>query len=127
PGGIRSAIWVSEEVFRRLRIRSLQAAREATRPVSAQIYARLLLERQGVLSTTDGSAALFAGTGIGTLEGSDGVTRVIEQLAGLALPASLWESHILPARVRDYSPDMLDELLATGEVIWSGEKKLGDD
>ncbi len=53
--------------------------------------------------------------------------RVIEQLAGVGLPASLWESQILPARVRDYSPEMLDELLATGAVIWSGAKKLGED
>ncbi|MGU0044072.1 Lhr family ATP-dependent helicase [Escherichia coli] len=53
--------------------------------------------------------------------------RVIEQLAGVGLPASLWESQILPARVRDYSPEMLDELLATGAVIWSGQKKLGED
>ena len=48
--------------------------------------------------------------------------RVIEQLAGVGLPASLWESQILPARVRDYSSEMLDELLATGAVIWSGQK-----
>ena len=53
--------------------------------------------------------------------------RVIEQLAGVGLPASLWESQILPARVRDYSSEMLDELLATGAVIWSGQKKLGED
>lgn len=39
--------WISEENFRRLRLRSLQAAREATRPVSANIYTRLLLECQG--------------------------------------------------------------------------------
>ncbi|SQD04007.1 ATP-dependent helicase [Escherichia coli] len=37
------------------------------------------------------------------------------------------ESQILPARVRDYSSEMLDELLATGAVIWSGQKKLGED
>lgn len=126
-GAIQTTSWVNDEVFRRLRLRSLQAAREATRPVDAQIYARLLLERQGVIASTDGSPAMYANSSVGTLEGSDGVTRVIEQLAGLALPASLWESQILPARVRDYSPDMLDELLATGEVIWSGEKKMGDD
>lgn len=88
---LQQDIWVSDEVFRRLRLRSLQAAREATRPVAATTYARLLLERQGVL------------------------------------PASLWESQILPARVRDYSSEMLDELLATGAVIWSGQKKLGED
>lgn len=122
-----ASTWVNEDVFHRLRIRSLHAAREATRPVPAASYTRLLLERQGLLSPADGSLARLPATSAGTLEGSDGVTRVIEQLAGVGLPASLWESQILPARVRDYSPDMLDELLATGEVIWSGQKKMGDD
>lgn len=122
-----ASTWVNEDVFHRLRIRSLHAAREATRPVPAASYTRLLLERQGLLSSADGSLARLPATSAGTLEGSDGVTRVIEQLAGVGLPASLWESQILPARVRDYSPDMLDELLATGEVIWSGQKKMGDD
>lgn len=124
---LQQDIWVSDEVFRRLRLRSLQAAREATRPVAATTYARLLLERQGVLPATDDSPALFASTSPGVYEGVDGVMRVIEQLAGVGLPASLWESQILPARVRDYSSEMLDELLATGAVIWSGQKKLGED
>ncbi len=62
---LQQDIWVSDEVFRRLRLRSLQAAREATRPVAATTYARLLLERQGVLPATDGSPALFASTSPG--------------------------------------------------------------
>ena len=121
---LQQDIWVSDEVFRRLRLRSLQAAREATRPVAATTYARLLLERQGVLPATDGSPALFASTSPCVYEG-DG-DAVIEQLAGVGLPASLWESQIPPARVRDYSSEMLDELLATGAAIWSGQK-LGED
>ncbi|MCC8284531.1 ATP-dependent helicase [Escherichia fergusonii] len=119
--------WISEENFRRLRLRSLQAAREATRPVSANIYTRLLLECQGILPTTDGSAALFNQATQGIYEGTEGVVRVIEQLAGLGIPASLWESQIFPARVQDYSTEMLDELLATGVVVWSGQRKLGED
>lgn len=122
-----ASTWVNEEVFHRLRIRSLHAAREATRPVPATSYARLLLERQGIISPADGSPARLPACSGGMLEGSNAVTRVIEQLAGIGLSASLWESQIFPARVRDYSPDILDELLATGEVIWSGQKKLGDD
>ena len=31
---------------------------------------------------------------------------------------------MLPSRVRDYTPAMLDELTATGEVIWSGHGSL---
>ena len=45
---------------------------------------------------------------------------MIDQLAGVPIPASAVEPLVLGQRVRDYSPAMLDELLATGEVIWSG-------
>ena len=45
---------------------------------------------------------------------------VVDQLAGVPLPASAIESLVLAPRVRDYSPAMLDELLASGEVMWSG-------
>ena len=43
---------------------------------------------------------------------------VVEQLAGVPLPVSAWENQILPARVRDYAPALLDQLLATGSVLW---------
>jgi ATP-dependent Lhr-like helicase len=75
-----------------------------------------------LLAGSDGSPAFHSNLSGGVFEGVDGVLRVIEQLAGLGLPATLWESQILPARVRDYAPEMLDELLSTGEVIWSGQK-----
>jgi ATP-dependent Lhr-like helicase len=52
--------------------------------------------------------------------GVDGVYRAIEQLAGLPLPASAVETLILPARVHDYAPAMMDELTTAGEVIWCG-------
>src|SRR5699024_1539374 len=40
-------------------------------------------------------------------------------------PASALEPLVLAPRVRDYSPTMLDELLAGGEVIWSGRGRAG--
>ncbi|NHN90064.1 ATP-dependent helicase [Acetobacter conturbans] len=113
--------WVSEDIFRRLRLRSLRAAREATQPVSPQAYVRLLTERQYLTAST------FPDASHGSLEGVEGVIRVLEQLAGLFLPASLWETHILPARVRDYTPHMLDGLLAAGDVIWVGRGALGEN
>jgi ATP-dependent Lhr-like helicase len=45
---------------------------------------------------------------------------VVEQLAGCAVPASALESLVLPGRVVDYQPAVLDELTATGEVLWAG-------
>jgi ATP-dependent Lhr-like helicase len=45
---------------------------------------------------------------------------VVEQIAGAAVPASVLESLIMPARVNGYSPTMLDELTAAGDVVWAG-------
>ena len=33
---------------------------------------------------------------------------------------SLWESEVLPRRVSGYRPELLDQLCATGEVVWVG-------
>src|SRR3712207_7874586 len=52
--------------------------------------------------------------------GVDGVLAVVEQLAGALVPASALETLVLPTRVRDYSPAMLDELTSAGEVLWAG-------
>ncbi|MFJ4131485.1 hypothetical protein [Pseudomonas cyclaminis] len=99
--------WIDDNVFKRLRLRSLQAAREATRAVPQQAYVRLLLERQGLVPEVLGNADVPARHAVdGTMEGAGEVARVIEQLAGVPLPASLWESQVLPARVRDYAPGL---------------------
>ena len=52
---------------------------------------------------------------------------MVAQLEGLPLPASVLERDILPARVRDYAPRLLDELGAAGEVLWVGQGSLGQD
>ncbi len=104
--GAAGAEWCDSEVLRRLRRRSLAAARKEVEPVATAALGRFLPSWQHV--------------GSGELRGVDGVAAVVEQLAGVPIPASAWESLILPLRVRDYAPAMLDELMATGEVIWSG-------
>jgi ATP-dependent helicase Lhr and Lhr-like helicase len=44
------------------------------------------------------------------------------------VPASALERLILPSRVADYSPAMLDELCTSGEVLWAGAGSLpGND
>ena len=101
--------WCDAEVLRRLRMRSLAAIRGSVEPVAPEAFARFLPVWQHVTRP---------------LEGIDGVAAVIEQLAGVPIPASAWESLVLPGRVRDYSPAMLDELTATGEVVWSGHGSL---
>ncbi|MFR9752114.1 ATP-dependent helicase [Nocardia sp. 004] len=109
PGATGSE-WCDPQVLRRLRRRSLAAAQHEVEPVSTAAFGRFLPSWQHI--------------GTGELRAIDGVAAVVEQLAGVPLPASAWESLILPARVPDYTPAMLDELMATGEVIWSGHGAL---
>jgi ATP-dependent Lhr-like helicase len=108
-GQAGSTEWCDAEVLRRLRSRSLAALRHEVEPVETRTLARFLPAWQHVG---------------GSLRGVDGVLTVIEQLAGVPVPASAWENLVLPARVRDYSPAMLDELTASGEVVWSGRGNL---
>src|SRR5262249_31185800 len=53
------------------------------------------------------------------LEGPRGVAQVLSQLAGFEVPAAAWEGSVLPARVRGYRRDWLDQLTLSGEVAWS--------
>lgn len=99
--------WADGAVLARLRSRSLARAREAVRPVPADAYVRFLLDRQDV-----------ARSGEPTLSGVDGTARVIAQFEGAALSMEQWEKDVLPVRVPDYRPAMLDELIAAGEVLW---------
>jgi ATP-dependent Lhr-like helicase len=101
--------WCDTEVLRRLRMRSLAAIRGSVEPVSPEAYARFLPDWQHLSRP---------------LEGLDGVLTVIEQFAGVPIPASAWESLVLPSRVRDYTPAMLDELTSSGEVLWAGNGSL---
>ncbi|HWR85773.1 MAG TPA: ATP-dependent helicase [Rhodoglobus sp.] len=103
--GATGTEWVSSEVLRRLRARSLAALRAEVEPVEQSALGRFLPAWQNVG---------------GSLRGVDGLLQVIDQLSGVSLPASAWETLVLPARLRDYSPAWLDELTASGEVIWSG-------
>ena len=52
------------------------------------------------------------------MRGEDSLADVIEQLQGFEAAAGAWESDILPSRVENYSPGMLDELCIFGEVAW---------
>ncbi|WP_300266659.1 ATP-dependent helicase [Microbacterium sp.] len=101
--------WCDTEVLRRLRMRSLAAIRGSVEPVAPEAYARFLPDWQHLTRP---------------LEGVDGVLAVVEQLAGVPIPASAWESLVLPSRVRDYSPALLDELTSSGEVVWAGHGTL---
>ncbi|MCG6567150.1 DEAD/DEAH box helicase [Tessaracoccus sp. ZS01] len=95
--------FVDPEVLRRLRSRSLYKARSELQPVSQEGFARFLAASHHVDDRPVSSP--------------DEVLLALQRLAGAALPASAWETHVLPARLAGYQAAHLDALLAEGEVV----------
>jgi len=110
PGGTERE-WVDANVLRSLRRRSLAKLRHEIEAVDADALGRFMVAWHGVGSKRRGLEALL---------------DAIEQLQGAAMPASVLERDILAARVADYSPAMLDTLMAAGEVVWVGIERLGE-
>ena len=100
PGGTERE-WCDPDVLRRLRRASLAALRREVEPAEQAALGRFLPHWHGV----DRRASL---------------REALIPLQGLALPVSLWESEVLPRRVPGYRPEQLDQLCASGELVWAG-------
>jgi ATP-dependent Lhr-like helicase len=110
PGG-RGREWCDAEVLRTVRQRSLARLRQEVEPVEATAFGRFLVGWHSLARPR---------------RGLDGLLDAIEQLQGVPIAASVLDSEILPARIADYTPAMLDTLLGAGEVTWVGVEPLGD-
>ena len=88
------------------------AGRPSFEPLPAEKLALFLAHHQGLTEPGDGVDALRSR---------------LEQLFGLPLPAALWESDVLPARLDPYYPAWLDALLQESELCWfgAGRERLG--
>ncbi|HXW87320.1 MAG TPA: ATP-dependent helicase [Streptosporangiaceae bacterium] len=117
--------WCEAGVLRMLRRRCLAKLRKEVEPVPPSAFAAFLpaWQRADRHVFAAGSAPV---TGPGAAAArtrpprADAVYDVIDQLAGAAVPASALETLVLPGRVPGYSPVLLDELTAAGEVVWAG-------
>ncbi|HVM09967.1 MAG TPA: DEAD/DEAH box helicase [Acidimicrobiales bacterium] len=108
----REREWVDDDVLRVLRQRSLAALRKEVEPAEVDALVRFLPAWQGVRSEASGLDRLY---------------EVVSQLQGVPIPASVLERDVLPSRMRDYSPRLLDDLCTAGEVVWVGAGSLGRD
>ncbi|CAM3118910.1 DEAD/DEAH box helicase [Stackebrandtia soli] len=102
-------LWCATETLRLVRRRTLAALRAEIAPVPPSRYVALL------------SAWQLVGT---AGRGGEAVAEVFDRLQGTAMPVSAIESLVLPARVTEYSPVLLDELTASGELLWAGTGSL---
>jgi ATP-dependent Lhr-like helicase len=100
PGGTERE-WCEPDVLRRLRRASLAALRKEVEPAEQAAFGRFLPHWHGI----DRRASL---------------REALVPLQGLSLPVSLWESEVLPRRVPGFNPGQLDQLCASGEVVWVG-------
>ncbi|HEV7844689.1 MAG TPA: DEAD/DEAH box helicase [Thermoleophilaceae bacterium] len=112
PGGSERE-WCDTDVLRRLRRASLATLRKEVEPAEQRALARFLPQWQGVDGAPPGGA------------GVDRLREMLVPLQGLALAPEVWERDVLPRRVGAYSPSWMDQLCASGELVWVGAGALG--
>lgn len=98
--------WCDRRLLARIHRQTVDRLRREISPVTAAEFLRFLAAWQHVEESA-------------RLDGPRGVAEVLRQLAGLEVPAAAWEAHVLPARVRGYRREWLDELTLRGEFAWA--------
>jgi ATP-dependent Lhr-like helicase len=97
--------WCDRRLLARIHRYTLDRLRREIEPVTASQYLRFL-------------ACWQHADDAHRLEGPRGVAEVIRQLEGFEIPAAAWEGSVLPARVRGYRREWLDQLTLSGEIAW---------
>jgi len=97
--------WCNRRLLARIHRLTLGRLRKEIEPATAADFMRFLFSWQHVAPGTQ-------------LHGVDGTFQIIKQLQGYEISAAAWESEILPKRVARYTPDLLDRLCLSGEVMW---------
>jgi ATP-dependent Lhr-like helicase len=123
PGGAERE-WCDPDVLRLLRRRSLARLRREVEPVDPAALARFLPAWHGIAPVVGPGADPSPFRGSAALER---LAEIVDQLAGVPIPASVLERDVLPSRLPGYTPRLLDELGAMGEVAWIGRGSLGRD
>ncbi|MFL5687344.1 MAG: DEAD/DEAH box helicase [Chloroflexota bacterium] len=123
PGGAERE-WCDPDVLRLLRRRSLARLRREVEPVDPAALGRFLPAWHGIAPVAGPGADGSPYRGSAALER---LAEVVDQLAGVPIPASVLERDVLPSRLPGYAPRLLDELGAMGEVAWVGRGALGRD
>ncbi|HEY0277524.1 MAG TPA: DEAD/DEAH box helicase, partial [Solirubrobacterales bacterium] len=112
PGGTERE-WCDSDVLRRVRRASLARLRKEVEAADRTELARFLPSWQNV------DAFRKAGAG------PDRLREALVPLQGVALTPKVWETDVLPRRLGAYSPNWLDQLCTSGELIWIGAGSLG--
>ncbi len=97
--------WCNRRLLARIHRLTIGRLRREIEPVSSADFMRFLFSWQHVAERTQ-------------LHGVEGVFQILKQLQGYEISASSWETEVLPRRIARYSPEMLDQLCLSGEIMW---------
>ncbi len=97
--------WCNRRILARIHRLTLGRLRREIEPVTTACFMRFLLRWQHVAPGQQ-------------LHGLDGALQVIRQLQGFEIAAAAWEQFILPRRIANYHPSLLDQLCLSGEAMW---------
>lgn len=104
PGATETE-WCNRRLLARIHRLTIGRLRNEIEPVSAADFVRFLTRWQHAARGSQ-------------LHGVEGTLEIVRQLQGYEAPAAAWEAEILPRRVARYSPEFLDRLCLSGEVMW---------
>ncbi|WP_090547208.1 DEAD/DEAH box helicase [Paraburkholderia caballeronis] len=107
--------WCERHLLARIHRYTVRRLRREIEPVERHDFMRFLFEWQRVAA----DARPDAGSGGGRGSGRDALAAVLDQLEGWEASAGAWEDDILPARIDDYTPMLLDELCRSGRLAWA--------
>lgn len=98
--------WCERHLLARIHRYTLRQLRREIEPVSPRDFQRFLFDWQHL---SQGER----------VTGPEALVSVLAQLEGYEAPALSWESELLPARVRGYSIQWLDDLCTAGRSLWT--------
>jgi ATP-dependent Lhr-like helicase len=104
-GGDDEIEWAHRRLLARIHRLTIGRLRREIEPVTTAQLAAFVARWQHLAGGTQ-------------LHGVEGTLQVIRQLQGQEWAAAAWESEVLPRRIANYDPALLDELCLSGEVMW---------
>ncbi|MFQ5929334.1 MAG: DEAD/DEAH box helicase [Acidobacteriota bacterium] len=97
--------WCDRRLLARIHRLTLRRLRREIEPVSPADFMQFLFRWQHVATGT-------------RLYGEQGLSIILEQLQGFEAAAAAWEGFLLPSRMGEYDPELLDRLCLSGEFVW---------
>jgi ATP-dependent helicase Lhr and Lhr-like helicase len=110
--GCNALEWCERGLLARIHRYTLKQLRNEIKPVPPAVFMRFLFVWHGLTEPGEGESSLV---------------KVLRQLEGVNLSATVWEQEILPKRLKPYFSSDLDSLCNAGQFVWLRLKPSGSN